>query len=341
MSLKMKNISFIIGMLLLFFVLWGTGSLAEAPEGFTGFGQETDISPDDSELVFSYFHGDDSALYTVPVDGGKAELVKKPAEGKSYSNPTFSPDGDQIAFIEKWKTDERRYYQLRIFNRKRQTIEQRINADGYVTEAAFSPNGQSLYFLKADVFKSYSSITGARPHEFDIFRMDLTSGETEQLTDKKAYTMSSLEVTSDGKQLMYRTSQKSADQLVVRSIDSNHGKTIVPEGDFASDSRIISSPALSPDGKQMAFTSVATKDENGTFIYEAFKMDMETKQAKQMTSFYEHVTNPVFFHNQDKLIVTVDNNFAGGEPDNSYWQVSMDSEERHRVSIEMPKEKGQ
>ncbi|TMN22441.1 TolB family protein [Lentibacillus cibarius] len=339
MSLKMKNISFITGMLMLFLILWGTGSLASEPDGFSGFGRSTDIAPDDSELVFSYYDGDDAALYTVPVSGGKAELLAKPEEGKSFLNPTFSPNGEKVAFVEQWETEDKRYSQLRILKRKKKSVAQRVNTDGYVTEAAFSSDGKSLYFLKAGTYKNYSPIASKRPHDFDIFRLDLQTGETKQITSKKAYDMSSLEVTPDGSKLMYRTYQDT-DQLVFRSIKDGKEKTMVPMGDFASKAPIFSSPTLSPDGEHVVFTDVATKDEDGIFVYEAFRMDIETKQAKQLTSFYEHVTSPTFFHNENKLIVTVDKNFAGRDPEYSYWQIRMDSEKRKRVSIEMPDELG-
>ncbi|RYG74184.1 hypothetical protein EU245_02930 [Lentibacillus lipolyticus] len=339
MSLKMKNISFITGIVLLFLLLWGVASFADSPEGFSGFGKTTDISPDDSELVFSYFHGDDAALYTVPVDGGRAELLAEPEEGKSYLNPKYSPSGEKIAFIEQWedeKGDEkRRFSQLRIFDRNSQTISQRVNTKGYVTEAVFSPDGKALFFLKAGVYKNYSPIASKRPHDFDIFRMDLQTGDTEQVTFEKAYSMSSLEVTPDGKQLMYRTYQDH-DQLVFHSPEDESTTTMVPEGDFASKAPIISSPTLSPDGKNIVFTDVATKDENGTFIYEAFRMNRDTKKAEQLTSFYEHVTSPVFFHSEDKLMVTVDTNFARINPDYSYWKISAGGEERKRVEVKIP-----
>ncbi len=89
MTLKMKNISFIAGMIVLFVLLWGAGSFTGEPDGFSGFGRTTAISPDDSELVFSYYHGDDAALYTVPVSGGEAELLAKPEEGKSFCTLRF------------------------------------------------------------------------------------------------------------------------------------------------------------------------------------------------------------------------------------------------------------
>ncbi|WP_174613004.1 PD40 domain-containing protein [Virgibacillus ihumii] len=335
MSLKMKNISFITGMVLLFLVLWGAGSFASPPEGFTGLGQATDISPDDSEVVFSYYHGDDAALYTVPVSGGEAELLINPEEGKSYINPKYSPNGEKVAFIEEWETEERRYSQLRIFDRNSQTVIQRVNTNGYVTEAAFSPDGKSLYFLKADVYKNYSSAGSKRPHDFDVFRMDMKTGKTEQITFEKAYMMSSLEVMPEGRKLMYKT-YTNGDQLVIYSLEEESRTTIIPNGDFASKAPVISSPTVSPNGKYIVFSDVASKDENNTFIYEAFRMNPDTRQAEQMTSFREHVTSPVFFHNKDKLIVTVNKNFAGRNPEYSYWQISIDGEERDKVTIEIP-----
>ncbi|QKY71031.1 PD40 domain-containing protein [Lentibacillus sp. CBA3610] len=341
MSRKMKNISFIGGVVFLFLLLWGAGSLADAPDGFSGFGQSTDISLDDNELVFSYYHNDDAALYTVPVSGGEAELLAKPDEGKSFLNPTFSPDGETIVFVEQWveetEEDERQYSQLRMLDKSSQTVETLMNTSDYITEAAFAPDGESLYFLKASVYQNYSPIASERPHDFDIFRMDLESGETEQITDKQAYSMSSLEVTPDGKQLMYVTND-GQDQLVLHSLDDGTEETIVPEGDFASKAPIISSPTISPDGTYVVFSDVAATDENNTFVYEAFRMDLDTKQAEQLTSFYEYVSDPVFLHEQEKLIVTVDKNFAGADPDYSYWQISADGEERNRVTIEMPEE---
>lgn len=226
---------------------------------------------------------------------------------------------------------------MRIFNREEQSIAQRINTKGYMTEAAFSPDGKSLYFLKADTYKNYSPIASERPHEFDVYRMNLETKETEQITFEQGYDMSSLAVTPDGKQLMFRT-YREHDQLVFHSMEDGNEKSIVPKGDFASKAPMISSPTLSPDGQYVVFTDVATKDENGTFVYEAFRMDLETKQAEQLTSFYEHVTHPVFFHNKDKLMVTVDKNFAGRNPEYSYWQINTDGEERERVTIEIPEE---
>ncbi|UJL46204.1 PD40 domain-containing protein [Virgibacillus sp. NKC19-16] len=209
------------------------------------------------------------------------------------------------------------------------------NGEGLVTEAAFSPDGESLFYLEAGIHTNYSPIASERPHDFDIYRVDLGAMEIEQITHKDAYDMSALDVTPDGEALMYR-SYDGSDQLLFQTLEDGSETAVTPIGDFASEAPMISSPALSSDGEHVVFSDVATTNESGTFIYEGFRMDLETKQAEQITSFGEHVTSPVFFNHQDKLIVTVDKGFATSVPDYDYWVISADGDERERIQINFP-----
>lgn len=332
----MKNISFIFGMILLFLILLGIGCLAGGSEGYSGFGESTDISPDDQEIAFVYEHNGVSAIYTAPVSGGNAELEVEAAEGKSLLNPTFSPDGEKIAYVEQWEEgNEQPFGKLMIVDRTNGKIKEMTDEKGLVTEAAFSPDGQSLFFLEAGVHTNYSPIASERPHEFDIYRVELDTEEIEQITAKAAYDMSDLDLTPNGEALMYR-SYDGRDQLIFQDLEDGGETTVTPIGDFDVDVPIIAAPALSPDGEYVAFSDVARTSENGNYIYEGYRMDLETKQAEQITSFGEHVTKPVFFNNQNKLVVTVDKGFASSEPDYSYWVISADGEERERIQIEVP-----
>lgn len=336
MSLTIKNISFIAGMILLFLILWGAGYLAGGPEGYSGYGESADISPDDEEIIFVYAHEGKSAVYTAPVSGGNAELVTEVAEGNYLLNPTFSPDGGKIAYVEQWEAeDEHSLGKLMLLDRANGEIKELTDEEGLVTEAAFSQDGQSLFFFKAGVYTNYSPIASERPHDFDIYRIDLVTEEIEQITTKEAYDMSGLDLTPDGEALMYR-SYDGEDQLVFHNLEDGYETTVTPIGDFATGVPMIYTPALSADGKYIAFSDVARTSENGTYIYEGYRMDLETKQAEQITSFGEHVTSPVFFNHQDKLIVMVDKGFATDNPDYSYWVISADGEERERIQIEIP-----
>src|SRR5699024_10889296 len=106
MTLKLKNIIFISGLTLLFLILWVVSLLADTPQGYSGLGATTDLSPDDQVIAFSYYHNVDASLYTVTVTVGSAELFADPEEGTSYINHGFSPDGKNIAFIKQWDEDE-------------------------------------------------------------------------------------------------------------------------------------------------------------------------------------------------------------------------------------------
>lgn len=336
MTLKMKNIVFIIGILVLFFTLWGASIFADAPKGFTGFAKDTGLSPDDETLVFSYYHGGDAWLYTVPASGGKAKPLAKPKSGNSYFHPKFSPNGEKVAFIKQWREEERPYGQLMMIDRSTGEINELTDDDALITEAAFSPDGESLFFLKAAVYKNYSSIASKRPHDLDIYRLDLDTEKVEQITNKNAYSISDIAVTPDGEQLMYKS-----EQVVFLSLEDGSKTTISPEWDFASQAPIISSPVLSPNGEQVVFAGVAAEDENGTFIYEGFRMNIDTGKTKKITSFHESVTSPVFFnHHQNRLIVTVNRKFAKRNPDYEYWKISMDGDWRKRIDIQMPEDSG-
>jgi TolB protein len=336
MTLKMKNILFISGILILFLLLWSITLFADVQHGFTGYGETTAISPDDETLVFSYYHDGDASLYAVPADGGEATLLAQPEEGASYVNPAFSPDGNMLVFIKQWQEEDQPYGELMLMGLA--SGEKRALSSGYnlITEAVFSPDGGSLYFLQAGVFQNYSNIARERPHDFDIYSMDLSTNETEKMTNKAAYDMSSLAVTPDGETLMYR-SYEDSDRIIFLSLKNNREISPVPIFEVASDAPILSSPVLSPDGEQVAFADVASLDENGTFIYEGFLMDLENYEAEQITNFREHVTEPVFFHHNEKLIVTVDQQFAQQEPNYQYWEVSLDGQKQKRLHIEIPK----
>ncbi|XOS92611.1 hypothetical protein ACLMAB_01885 [Brevibacillus laterosporus] len=41
--------------------------------------------------------------------------------------------------------------------------------DELITDAVFAPDNQTIYYLKAGVFKNYSPIASKRPHEYDLF----------------------------------------------------------------------------------------------------------------------------------------------------------------------------
>lgn len=335
MTMKMKNILFVTGLILLFFSLWGVSLLADVNKGYTGLGKDTALSPDDQTVVFSYFHDGDASLYIVSSSGGKAEKVATPEEGHSYLRPVFSPDGQKIAFIDQWEEDEEPLAELNLLDLANKDIETLTEEGDHITEATFSPDGEELVMLKSAVYDNYSPIASEHPHGFDVFSLNLDSKSIEQITDLDAYSMENIAVTPDGNELMFY-SLRDDDVLVFYNLEDKTDTEMRPRGPDLKET-IISSPTLSPDGSKVAFSGVA--GENGTFIYEAYILEIDSGEVEQVTSFYDHVTSPLFFNHKEQLLVTVDKNFAGEEPDYGYWIIDLGQENsREKLEIEVPEE---
>ncbi|UOR10552.1 TolB family protein [Halobacillus amylolyticus] len=338
MSLKKKNSIFIAVVTIVSVLLYWGGTFADGPSGYTGLGHAPALSPDDTTIAFSYFHNGEAALYTSPSSGGEAQLLHKPDQGYSYIRPSYSPGSSKLVFIKQWEEEERLRSQLMIYNEDEEKVRPLIGHEEFVTEAVFSPDGEHIYFLKAGVYKNYSDIAQKKPHDFDIFKMNIKSGEIEQITSSKAYTMSSLQVSSDGEQLLYSTFD-GKDVIKMINLESKNTRTITPGPDYtsaAAQGPILSSPSLSPDGKTIAFSDVGSKSEHGTYQYELFMMNHKGEKVEQVTNFHEHVSQPIFFHHSSELLVTINRNFAGRNPDNEYWRMEQDGSHAEEILIEIP-----
>lgn len=136
---------------------------------------------------------------------------------------------------------------------------------------------------------------------------------------------------------MYSTSYETS-SIKILDLQSEETKTILPESSDYSEAQspALSAPRLSPDGKVIAFADVASKTENGTFQYEIFTMNMDGENITQATNVDDYASNPLFFQNSQQLLITVDRNFAGRQPDYEYWIVERDGSNKKEIHIEIP-----
>ena len=334
MSLKKKNIFFVSGVVILFVSLYWTGTLANPRVGHTGIGHAPSLSPNDKEIAFTYFENDHGALYTAPAEGGEAELLLEPKEGKDDLQPAYSPDGKSLVFLRKWDGEEHLHKQLMLY--KDGNAHPLLDEEEFVSYVEFAPDGEHLYFVKNSKYtETYNDRT--QPNGFDIYRMNVNTEDIEQITDMNTVSISSLQVIEDGEKLMYSTDYETSSIKII-DLESEETKTVLPESPDYSKAQnpLLSAPRLSPDGKVIAFADVASKTENGTFQYEIFTMDKEGGNITQVTNFADYAGEPLFFQNSNKLFITVDRNFAGRQPDYEYWVVERDGSNRKEVHIEIP-----
>lgn len=161
-------------------VLWVLGFFHTGPEQ-AGLADSVDLSPDDGQIVFSYYRDGIASLYTASADGTGVRFLAG-MKGTSLLRPKYSPDDTKILFLEAPKKEENRQQALFVMDRDGGSQKQLTPADSLVTEAVFSPDGHSIYFLKAGVFRNYSPIASKKPHEFDIFSIDVDGNNMKRLT---------------------------------------------------------------------------------------------------------------------------------------------------------------
>lgn len=334
LSLKKKNLLFISGVFILYLCLYWTGTFAATPTGYTGIGKEPALSPNDEELTFTYFQNDHGALYSAPIEGGMAKPLLEPEEGKDDLQPAYSPDGESMLFLREWEGEEHMHKQLMLY--KDGGLRPLLGEEEYVPYAAFAPDGEHVYFVKNSKYtETYNNRT--QPNGFDIYKMNLNTEEIEQITNMNTVSISSLQIIEGGKKLMYSKSYETS-SIKILDLESGKTKTILPvSSDYSkAQSPTLSSPTRSPEGKVIAFADVASKSSNGTFQYEIFTMDTKGENIKQITNFSDYAGHPRFFQHSNHLLVTVDRNFAGREPDYEYWVVERDGSNRKEIHINIP-----
>lgn len=306
----------------------------KAPETYSGLGETVSLSPDDKQIVFPYFQDGASSLFIANVDGSNARQLTFAKSNESHIRPAFSHDGSQIAYLSFQDEEEEPKSELHLINADG-TNERVLLEGGLVTEAIFSHDDQTIYFLKAGVYTNYSPITGKRPHEFDIYSIDVSGENMKQLTFRSEYDMSSLGVTADGKSLLVETFKDEQSVHLFSLEDPTHFETIRPDGNFGSDkAKDIYDATLSPTDEYIAFMAVSSKSSNSNlYEYELFLMDMRSKQVKQLTHLGSHIGNPAFFHTEEKLLAVQNTNWASRPEKYQLWVMNFEGIDLQKIEI--------
>ncbi|MCP3033080.1 hypothetical protein LF817_17280 [Halobacillus sp. A1] len=338
MSLKMKNILFLSIVVAASTLLYWTGTFAEGPKGREGLDGSPALSNDGEEIAFPHYEDGEATLYTAAADGGEAEQLLERETRQSFVRPAYSPDNSKLLYIKEWRVEGKPYSQLMMYDFDKQQSQPLKDQDHYIREAIFSPDGKSIYLVKADGYVDQPDGDGVIPDGYDVYQMNRSTYETEQLTNEGNYNLSSLSTSKKGDHLVYSL-YNGEDLIQQLNVNNKKIKTIMPEPGYesgAGEAPIINSPSNAPDGETIAFSDVAHSRDNGTFQYEVFTMTTEGEDVVQVTNFHEHVSEPVFYPDGNDLLVSVDRNFAGRDPDYEYWKVSGDGKERKEIIVEIP-----
>jgi len=235
-----------------------------------------DVSPDGRTVLFDLL-GD---IYTLSIDGGEAKAVSR---GPAYDHhPRFSPDGKTIAF----SSDENGMENLWVMDASglnRRAITE--GKDAYIRSAAWTPDGNYLIARKED-----AKPAGIPPVELWMYHR--LGGSGIKLTSSEEWhNASGPAVSRDGRYVYFAARRGRFNYVpdmtrglwhIVR-YDRQTGETHPLTTGFGGAAR----PALSPDGRTLAFLSrrdadtvLVTRDlESGAERIVAREMDKDQQEG--------------------------------------------------------------
>ncbi|GAB3055617.1 TolB family protein [Virgibacillus ainsalahensis] len=299
---------------------------------FTGIGEGISVSPDDQDIVFSYYVDGDEAIYTANVDGTNVKKIAG-SEDQRLHHPRFSSDGEQLLYLAK---DAEGINSLFAMNSNGNDRVQLTDADSHVVDAVFSPSAETVYFIGMEA-EEFKKSEGETKEGFDLFSIAANGENTVQLTDKDHFSMNSLSASSDGEQLFY--SEFDGNGEVIRSFSLENNKvesTMIPTGLSSS-----YSSQLSPDGEKMAFTAVSEESRDSSlFEYELFLMDTNNRESQRLTDLNAAVDSPSFFHHQDKILFLENTSWPSDPAQYRMRTINFDGNDLATVDLDVPEAQG-
>ncbi len=250
------------------------------------------VSPDGSHIVFSYYTDHHASIYMANIDGTAPRRLT-PADSMSHLNPVFSPDGSKVLFLMTREDSKENGSYLGEVASDGSSIKQVTSTAQHITEAIFSKDPKSIYYLRASFYGHYSPIVGSRPHEFDIWSVQEDGTKELRLTNRNEYEMAGLSLAPDGEQLLFTTEDQGHELHIMSTSHPDEISSFLPIGDFHINGFYY--PSFSPDGTLVAFSAVASKPmANGVsgFQYEVYTMRCQDHTTRQVTHLGQYALCP-------------------------------------------------
>lgn len=208
------------------------------------------------------------------------------AKARMGRDLAFSPDGNRLAAFVKREGGR----SLVLFDVLERQLDRMIDMDVDQQHApAFSPDGRKVAF------------SGNRAGRFDIFELDLDSGEVVNITDDEAYDGSPA-YTPDGEAIVYSTVWGEDHARLVRLDRADPSRRLALSGG----QWIDKDATFSPDGEWLVFTS------DRTGVDDIWAMEIATGRVVQLTDVVTGTMMPTVARGEDGILRVVYTGFWKG-----------------------------
>lgn len=207
-------------------------------EGWSDYGPS--ISPDGRTVAFTRTDQNGSAIYTIGIDGtGLARATNTPG-----ADPTWSPDGSQIAFV----GQEAGLYVMSVEDGNAHLV---VDRSFVALHPTWSPDGRRI------AFAAPSEAVGSF-RNYDIWIVDIAGGAPANITQTTSASEVAPAWSPDGSRILFSRSTPSGSMLMTIAPDPTASPTAITDGSVADQN-----PAWSPDGQFIVFE----RDAGETDIY--------------------------------------------------------------------------
>lgn len=293
------------------------------------------------DLAFIKYNMGIAEMYIKSED--EVQFIVSLSEEKEVVDLKYTPDGKAIVLsTASWESDDLDS-EVSLFHLDTFEWEELFDVEALITELQFDPkDANKLYYLMARTFESYSPIAREYPHGFDIFHVDLATKEHFTHSDLQKYSMASLQVSKEKEALYVQMDDdffaETADEIFESKqrvfelqFGSTDGFTVITDPEREVD---VYDFALIPGEPAMVFQSVANYGAGGTFEYELYYYNWETKEEEQLTNLGSFADRPIISAEDNKVYFIVDDHFGKSNvPDWKIYSIDIDGDNLTEIEL--------